>query len=267
MTLSNNIIIILAGGDGKRMNSVMPKVLNNVGEKPMIVNIIEKSLMTNPDKIFVVLGKKYDTTTEVLMNYPLFYNETIEFVYQKNQIGTADAVHCCLKKLEYYHSHYIVTILPGDMPFIEMETIENMSKDFVLISRILTTKLDDPKGYNRIIEKNGYFDKIKKEDECNEIEKQIKKVDCGIYSFNCVVLLRYLPMLFDNISEKEYELSDIFKIIKRNEPGYNCIDTIEIPVKKQYQLIDVNTKQDIDNATTTYEKLTKKQKKYNCILM
>ena len=90
-------IIILAGGLGKRMNSDLPKVLNKINNKPMIVNIIETVLDLNINKIFIIVGKYKNIIQTTIEDY--IKNDFIEYVLQEEALGTGHAIQCCYNKL------------------------------------------------------------------------------------------------------------------------------------------------------------------------
>ena len=95
---SNNIILIMAGGLGKRMNSELPKVLHKVNNKPMIIYIIENSLKINPYKILIIVGK-YKQIIQETIN--LYINENItkniHYILQEEPKGTGHAIICAKK--------------------------------------------------------------------------------------------------------------------------------------------------------------------------
>ena len=68
----NHIIFILAGGDGKRMNSDLPKVLHSVNGLPMIIHVLNTSIQTNPLKIVIIVGKHYNQIKNTIESYNIF---------------------------------------------------------------------------------------------------------------------------------------------------------------------------------------------------
>ena len=149
-------IIIMAGGLGKRMNSNIPKVLHIINNKPMIVNIIETVLQLNLNKIFIIVGKYKNIIQETISNY--INSNNIEYIFQEYPLGTGNAIQCCYNKLLFNHN-YKTLILSGDVPLIKLNTLKkmiNLNKDCL----ILTSDIDNPHGYGRIIRKENKFVKI-----------------------------------------------------------------------------------------------------------
>ena len=233
------IVIVMAGGLGKRMQSELPKVLHNLDNKPMLVRVLENSFLLNPKKILVVVGKYKDIISSTIKNYVSL--ENIEFINQPEAKGTGDAIKCCREDLLNYNDHNVL-ILSGDVPLVSKETMLNTVKE-VKRCKIVVTKVDNPQGLGRILLKDNRFIKIIEDKDCEDEQKKIDLVNTGIYAFNSDILCKYLPMIENNNSQKEYYLTDIIEIIKVNE-NIN-IDMFEISKEKQYELTGVNTKQQL----------------------
>ena len=233
----NNTVVIMAGGLGKRMNSdesnLLPKVLHKVKGKPMLLHVIETAISINPIDIYIIVGKYKDVIEKEIGNYNL--SKKIKFVIQEEALGTGHAIQCCVPVLENLNSNVI--ILSGDVPLISRKTLENL----VNIDKIklMTTILDNPKGYGRIVEKDNKFVKIVEDKDCNYFEKEINKINSGIYSINSELICKYVMDLKNDNKQKEYYLTDIVEIIKENE---NIdIEMYNVPKEKQFELMGVNT--------------------------
>ncbi len=235
-----NIVIIMAGGLGKRMKSELPKVLHKIQNKPMLVHVIERALELNPVKIYVIVGVYKNIISSTLEEYHLLKN--IEFVNQDNPMGTGHAIQCCRKQLKDYQNHNVI-ILSGDVPLISKNTLDNMLDNLNSV-KILTTERDNPTGYGRIILKENKFQRIIEEKDCNEEERKCKKTNSGIYAFKSNLLYKYLPYLNNNNSQNEYYLTDIIEIIKNHE--YIDIDIYNLSREKQIELSGVNTKEQLE---------------------
>ena len=114
------IVIIMAGGLGKRMKSDIPKVLHNIDNKPMLVRVIENSLLLNPKKIMIVVGKYKNIIKNTIEQYISL--DKIEFINQPNANGTGDAIKCCRNRIYEYKNHKVL-ILSGDVPLISSKTM------------------------------------------------------------------------------------------------------------------------------------------------
>lgn len=239
MSSSNNyIVVIMAGGLGKRMNSNLPKVLHQIRGKPMLVHIIEEALLIQSKKIYVIVGKFRDIIQKTVEKY-INSNCSIEYIDQPEPLRTGHAIQCAKPKL-LRHPDSKVLILSGDVPFIKSTTMLKMLECDK--AKLMTTLVDKPTGYGRIIRHitNNQFEKIVEEKDCNQIEKQVNEINCGIYAFESNTLCWNLQFLKNNNSQLEYYLTDIFEIIKGNDDKIN-IETMEISKANQYQILGVNT--------------------------
>ena len=155
------VTVIMAGGLGKRMESDIPKVLHKISGIPMICHILLKlkilSKLVKINKILIVVGKYKDIIKTELDKY----NEDlpdIEYVIQDEPLGTGHAIQCCIDKLvEFPESNTL--ILSGDVPMLRpytMNKLINMNNDV----KIVTTNLNEPTGYGRIVKIDEKFDKI-----------------------------------------------------------------------------------------------------------
>lgn len=240
------IVIIMAGGNGKRMESDLPKVLHQVADLPMIVNIIFEARKLSPKKILIVVGQYRPIIESTINAYVDMTN--IEFIDQVAALGTGHAVQCCRSALETNHADAgpgsTVLVLSGDVPLIKSSTMATMLHNLSKV-KIMTTQLDIPFGYGRIIQQENKFDRIVEEKDCNPEQKLITTVNCGIYAFKSDILCKYLPYIHNDNSQKEFYLTDIIEIIKQNEQ--TVVDMYEIPADKQIEIYGVNTKQQLES--------------------
>lgn len=231
--------IIMAGGEGKRMNSNIPKVLHCVIDEEMIVSIIRKVISLNVSKIFVVCGRHIDVIKETInkriVNYDNKYD--IIFVQQIVPLGTGDAVKQCLP---YINKDVNILILNGDTPLID----DSLDKFITMETPcLMVSLLDNPFGQGRIIcDENGNFNRIVEEKDANEEEKQVKLVNCGVYHVSGEQLLKYIPLIDNVNSQQEYYLTDLCKFIKDD------LHLFVLPQNLQYELMNVNTQKELMQA-------------------
>jgi len=261
--MSNLVITIMAAGEGKRMNSDIPKILHKFNSIPMLIRIIIESHKLVPNKIIVITGKYDQLIKDTINEYFSEDNQDIlhNIIYVKQEIpnGTGDAIK---STLEYYNNYDNVLILNGDMPlissFLLKKFISNENKDPLYSfdidknAKLLVAQLDNPYGYGRILYNNyGEFIGIKEEKDCLEEEKKINIINVGIYYFNGEILKKYIPIINNNNAQKEYYLTDIIKII-RQFSDIN-IETYQIEEEIKYQIMGVNTQEELKNLEKQYE--------------
>ena len=109
--------------------------------------------------------------------------------------------------------------------------------------KLIVTNLDEPTGYGRIVIKDGKFDKIVEQKDCNEEEVQISTVNGGIYCIQSCLLTNYLSYLTNNNKQGEYYLTDIIEIIKTHEKV--DVSMLHIEKERVYEIIGVNTIQQL----------------------
>jgi bifunctional UDP-N-acetylglucosamine pyrophosphorylase/glucosamine-1-phosphate N-acetyltransferase len=161
-------------------------------------------------------------------------------MYQLNPQGTGHAVLMSLPFLKNYKT----LIVNSDTPLIDSCLHEIILKEPPCI---MVTQLDNPSGQGRIIMKmnedgNFIFSKIVEEKDATKEEKKIKFVNCGIYFLESKHLKETIPFLTNNNAQKEYYLTDIFE--KLNEKFHLYF----LPREKQYQILNVNTPEDLEKA-------------------
>jgi UDP-N-acetylglucosamine diphosphorylase/glucosamine-1-phosphate N-acetyltransferase len=230
-------ITILAGGQGKRMNSPLPKVLHRLHDKPMIVWILETCLKLRPQKILIVVGAHGSLIRETIEQY--ITNDSIMYCTQLRPLGTANAVSATLPYLETIPD-FRNLILNGDVPLIKVHTLQLMlQKSAPLIVGVI--RHPNPKGYGRIIMNGDKFDRIVEEKDCTDEERKIDLVNCGIYVVDRSVLLTYLPQITNNNVQKEYYLTDLIKLSPHKE-------VVILPDCKLDEIYNVNTADDLEKV-------------------
>ena len=230
-------VIIMAGGLGKRMNSTLPKVLHKVNNIPMIVRVINTVCELNLNKIFIVVGSFKDEIKNIIEQYVKVEDRNIiEYILQKEPLGTGNAIQCCYNNLLMYHK-YRTFILSGDVPLIKKDTLINMIK-LNSTAIILTAEVDNPFGYGRIIKRDNKFYEIKEEKDCNNIERTIYQVNSGIYLIHSGNIIGNIMYIDNNNNQKEYYLTDIFKLLKSKNID---IELYNLNSELNYQILGVNT--------------------------
>ncbi|NPA81824.1 MAG: bifunctional UDP-N-acetylglucosamine diphosphorylase/glucosamine-1-phosphate N-acetyltransferase GlmU [Epsilonproteobacteria bacterium] len=244
-------IIILAAGKGTRMKSKLPKVLHKIcGYEMIYYSIREAKKLTND--IEVVLYHEADLIKEAVSKY----FDDIEFVMQdlENYPGTGGAVMNCKPKNEK------VLILNADMPLVEAEELKGFEEiDADIVMSVI--ELDNPSGYGRVVIKDGEVKKIVEEKDATEEEKKIKTVNAGVYLIKKELLEKFLPKLNNDNKQKEYYLTDIIELAKKE--GYKIAPLF---VKEEH-FKGVNSKYDLANAEILMQNRIKKRLMLNGVIM
>lgn len=204
--------LILAAGKGTRMKSDRAKVLHEVLDAPMIHYVLDAVQELSPAQTIVVVGHQGEEVKAAMAKYQ------VTFVLQKEQLGTGHAVLCAKDILQA--SGGTVLILCGDVPLIRPVTLRQMLAEHLGKSPVLTlmtTRLDKPAGYGRIISSDdGRIVKIVEEKDATAAEKEIKEVNAGIYCADIDILFDLLAEVDFNNSQGEMYLTDIVAVAIRH---------------------------------------------------
>jgi bifunctional UDP-N-acetylglucosamine pyrophosphorylase/glucosamine-1-phosphate N-acetyltransferase len=237
-------IVILAAGQGKRMNSSIPKVLHKLAGREMLFHIIDNCNKLNPQKIIIVYGHLGNQVVEAVQSN--YKTDNIIFVEQSEQLGTAHAIKTTLP---YLDSDASVLVLCGDTPLIQLETLSNIVKLGTTNNLILlTTKLDNPVGYGRIIRDNNHqVLKIVEDKDATSEQRSIKEVNSAIYLFNSKYLTALIPLIDNNNHQQEFYLTDIIDLAIKNNI------TITPLLVDCNQVMGVNNKLQLEFAERLYQ--------------
>ena len=245
MLLFNMIALILAAGNGTRMKSSISKVLHKVNDKPMLLILIKKLLLiTKIIKIVIVVGNnQYAIKTMLKNNLETKIYNNLEFIEQKERLGTGHAVMVCKPFLSNYMDLKSL-ILFADVPLITKETLENMINNSLKNDVTLAIcKTNTPTGSGRIIlEKDFIIDSIEEKD-CTEEQRKINLINTGIYIIQNKLIVNYIDFIDDNNTQKEYYLPDIMKILINNNYKINSFI-----ISNNNEILNVNTQEQLAMA-------------------
>lgn len=209
--------IILAGGKGTRMLSQKAKVLQVLGGRTMLNHVMTTANKVT-DKISVVVGFDKEGVEEEIKEIGINAN----IYFQKEQIGTADAIKTALNDI---NENEKILILYGDVPFVKEETLKKLCNQESDLS-ILTTNLENPKGYGRALKdkENNVLGIIEEKDADSE-QKKIKEIFTGILVAKGGILKKHIPEIDDNNSAKEFYLTDLIGIAYKNGFKINTLSS------------------------------------------
>lgn len=203
-------VIILAAGKGTRMKSDLPKVANKIAGKPMICYPVEIVRSMGASPICVVLGYRAEVVKR------LIEDKDITFAIQEKQLGTAHAAAQAEGIFEGFDGP--VMILYGDVPMITKKLLINLLDVYRTTSStitVLSTMLDNPAGYGRVIKENDRLRIVEERDATDE-EKKHKEINAGMYIVDSKFLFSTLPLIKQDNEQREYYLTDIVKLACEN---------------------------------------------------
>lgn len=198
-------VAILAAGRGTRMKSQLPKVLHPLGGRSLVERVIQSCLEINPVRRIVIIGYEAEKVKIALNNIP-----DLEFVEQKEQLGTGHAIQQLLPHLEGFSQDLLV--LNGDVPLLRPQTIKHLMethKQNKNSATLLTAHLPNPTGYGRVFcNGQNIIQQIVEHRDCSAAQKQNNRINAGVYCFHWPDLAKILPNLKADNDQKEYYLTD-----------------------------------------------------------
>ncbi|MGD9598757.1 MAG: bifunctional UDP-N-acetylglucosamine diphosphorylase/glucosamine-1-phosphate N-acetyltransferase GlmU [Steroidobacteraceae bacterium] len=226
-------IVILAAGQGKRMRSDLPKVLQPLAGRPLLAHVVETAQSLAPGSIHVVYGHGGERVREALGN------ATVDWVRQAEQLGTGHAVAQAMPHIDDANH---VLVLYGDVPLIRAETLRAL----VALAgeagvALLTTELADPTGYGRIVRSaRGEVQRIVEEHDASARVKRIREGNTGVLVAPAKRLRGWLARLRANNAQGELYLTDIIAMAVGEK-----VKVVPLVVATPAEVLGVNDKRQL----------------------
>jgi len=204
--------LILAAGKGTRFKSDKIKILHSLMGKSMLQLVVDSIQGLGPDRIHIVVGYQKDLVQKSLTG------QNIDFVFQKKQLGTAHAVLAAQSALKKEADKDLL-IMNGDLPLIRSETLKPLLRNHREKENsltFLTTDLDDPTGFGRVMLSEDKTFRIIEEKDATPAQRKEKEINVGIYLFRIKDLLKGLTQVSNKNKKGEYYLTDMIEILSRN---------------------------------------------------
>jgi len=195
-------VVILAAGEGKRMKSAVPKVLQPLAGRPLLQYVIDTARALNPAAVHVVYGHGGERVREVLGD------SGSSWTLQAERLGTGHAVRQVMPQIPDGH---LVLVLYGDVPLISRATLARL---LALAGEravaLLTMTPEKPDGYGRIVRGDGgLVREIVEEREASRAQRAIRECNSGVLAAPAGLLRRWLGRLTAKNSQGEYYLTDV----------------------------------------------------------
>ncbi len=227
-------VVILAAGLGTRMKSKRAKVLHRAGGLTLVEHVVNAATgITPPEHVTVVVGCQAEQVKVALAH------SGVRFVEQKEQKGTGHALMMCREALGTQGGLVVVTY--GDGPLLSRATLQELVDRQAAGDRaatVITTRLDDPTGYGRIIlGKDGEVQAIVEQKAATPQQLAIPLINSGIYCFRADLLWKHIAEIRTDNPAREYYLTDIVEIL--NHAGHK-VAALEVPDSQE--LLGINTR-------------------------
>jgi len=225
----------MAAGKGTRLKSKHPKVLHEVGGKPLLAHVIAAATkVVTPSDIFAIIGHEATHVRRAVEH------TGINFVLQEDQRGTGHALMVAREALSSYDH---VVVLSGDAPLITSGTIERL-RDYHLRRKagmtLLSAELANPTGYGRVLCRSPHSDEVKaivEEKAATPAQKKLREINSGFYAFAVKPLYAHIGELKTDNSQHEYYLTDMAAVLTKAK-----VKVIAIKTEAPSEILGSNTR-------------------------
>lgn len=232
-------IVILAAGKGTRMHSNKPKVLHEIGGKPILAHVIDCAKALNPQQIIVVYGYGGEIVREA------FAHENLVWVNQAEQLGTGHAVQ---QAAPHLNDDANTLIMLGDVPLVDVDACKKLIAQANQQLAILSFNKTDPTGYGRIVRNNHLVTAIVEHKDATDAQRQITEVNTGIMAMPNMHLKKWLSRLSNHNAQGEYYLTDIVALAVKDN-----VDVIAEMTADEWSVTGINSKVDLSQIERVYQ--------------
>ena len=231
-------IAIMAAGKGTRLKSKHPKVLHQVGGRPLLAHVIAAASKVVPAQdVYAIIGHEADRVRQAVSH------TGINFILQKEQRGTGHALMVAQEALAPYDQ---VIVLSGDAPLITSQTIEQL-RDFHGSKHpamtILSAQLHDPTGYGRVIragQKSPVVKAIIEEKSATPAQRKIHEINSGFYAFDAKALFAHIDELSNDNPHNEFYLTDMAAVLRKAKKS-----VMAVAASDPHEILGSNTRAEI----------------------
>jgi bifunctional UDP-N-acetylglucosamine pyrophosphorylase/glucosamine-1-phosphate N-acetyltransferase len=206
-------ILILGAGKATRFKSAYPKLLHPLAGRLMGEYVLRAAVKAGAERVYMIIGHQAEAMRKA------FTQPGVEFIEQKEQLGTGHALIVARPELELCPSGVVVALV-GDVPRLQPETLRALvaaHRTERAACTILSMRVENPTGYGRIVRAGGKrLRAIVEEKVATAAQKKIHEVSSGILCFSRQPLLAHLGELTRDNPQKEYLLTDLIEIFNHN---------------------------------------------------
>src|SRR5512135_1420957 len=236
-------VVILAAGQGKRMKSDLPKVLQPLAGRPLLKHVIDTARELGADGIHVVYGHGGERVREILAA------EQVTWALQAEQHGTGHALQQAMPGVPDDH---LVLVLYGDVPLVQVATLRRLVEAAAggEALAILSVRMQDPTGYGRIIrDRAGNVARIVEHKDANQKERAVDEVNTGLMAGSAKRMREWLGQLRNDNAQGEYYLTDVVVMAARAGLKVNAI-----LAEREDEVLGVNDKVQLAEVEGVYRR-------------
>ncbi len=202
-------VIILAAGQGSRMQSSLPKVLHNLAGQPLVAHVLQKARQLRADHIHVVVGHGADIV-EAAVAAP-----DVHCHLQAEQLGTGHAVAQAIGTCD---PSSMVLVLFGDVPLISETALDDVVVAAASGIAMLSAHLENPSGYGRVVrDQAGSFVSVVEEKDATPEQRSVQEVNTGVLATNAAQLAAWLHRVDNHNAQSEYYLPDVLRLAREDD--------------------------------------------------
>ncbi len=225
-------VIVLAAGQGKRMRSALPKVLHPLGGRPLLAHVLDAARALHARNTVVVHGHGAEAVRSA------FADAGVQWVLQAEQLGTGHAVQQALPLLG---GDGEVLILYGDVPLVRVANLERLVQSAGDGVAVMTTEIDDPRGYGRIVRNgSGRVERIVEEKDATPDERAIREINAGLMALDARRLAGWLAKIGNRNAQKEYYLTDVVTLAVKDGAPVSAVKVLDAS-----EVAGVNSKREL----------------------
>ncbi|BBX63156.1 bifunctional protein GlmU [Mycobacterium saskatchewanense] len=210
-------VLVLAAGPGTRMRSDTPKVLHTIAGRSMLSHSLHAIAKVAPQHLIVVLGHDHQRIAPLVAELADTLGRGIDVALQDRPMGTGHAVRCGLSALPDDYAGTVV-VASGDTPLLDADTLAALVASHTAAgpaATVLTTTLDDPAGYGRILRtQDDEVTAIVEHTDATPSQREIREVNAGVYAFDVAALRSALSRLSSDNAQQELYLTDVIAILR-----------------------------------------------------
>ena len=236
-------VVILAAGQGKRMKSDLPKVLQPLAGRPLLQHVIDTARSLDAADVHVVYGHGGERVRELLGSEP------VTWALQAEQHGTGHALQQAMPGVPDDH---LVLVLYGDVPLVQPSTLRRLldaAADGQALA-VLSVRMQDPAGYGRIVrDRAGNVARIVEHKDANQKERAIDEVNTGLMAASARRLRDWLGQLRNDNAQGEYYLTDVVVMAARAGLKVNAV-----LAEREDEVLGVNDKVQLAEVEAVYRR-------------
>jgi len=233
-------VIILAAGQGSRMQSSLPKVLHTLAGQPLVAHVLQTARVLNAERIHVVVGHGAEAV-EATVTAP-----DVQCHLQAEQLGTGHAVQQAMGACDPTST---VLVLFGDVPLITKEALQGVVAAADQGIAMLSATLDDPSGYGRVVrDDDGVFVGVVEEKDATSEQRSLQETNTGVLAANAELLTAWLKRVDNRNVQSEYYLPQVLGLAREDDMPVTVVSS-----ENNFDTQGINTPQQLEQLERQHQ--------------